>query len=327
LTSDVSKTAIVSATSDIASAIVVATVVPKTPAPRWTMKAVGKVALIAAAAAPLLPAQMATHRFAPRVAHVIPRLFHRVVCRALGVRVRVSGVAPDRSARTLIVANHVSWLDVSVIGATGPLSFVAKSEIAGWPGIGLLARLQRSIFLDRTRRTATAAATSAMADRLGRGESIVLFAEGTTGDGTRILPFRSSLLGAVKEALGPQDDGEIIVQPLAILYLGRHGLPGGRAERALLAWYGDTELGPHLADMLNGGPIDVELVWGEPIRMGRGHSRKETARLAEEAVRRAAISRFTGRAPADGPAPAAGAVRSGSAAKADPAIEPGSAAS
>jgi 1-acyl-sn-glycerol-3-phosphate acyltransferase len=253
------------------------------PRPRWTARAALKVAAIAALTLPALPLQMAICRLRPVRAGALPHWYHRQVCRVLGVRKRV-------------VANHVSWLDIPVIGAQAPLSFVAKSEIAGWPGVSLLARLQRTIFIDRTRRAATADIAGEMGERLNGGERVVLFAEGTTGDGTRILPFRSSLLGAVKEALGPDGDGEITVHPLAVLYVGRHGLPGGRAERARLAWYGDTELAPHLFEILNGGPVDVVLVWGEPIRMGRSHSRKEASRLAEQAIRRAAATHLTGRA-------------------------------
>jgi 1-acyl-sn-glycerol-3-phosphate acyltransferase len=263
--------------------------------PRWSPKALARVALIALGALPALPVQMLIVRFAPARSQIIPRWFHRLVCRVLAVRTTVAGTPPDGSRQTLIVANHISWLDIPVIGATGPVSFIAKSEIAGWPGIGLLARMQRTIFIDRSRRTATAATTTQMGERLLKGDSVVLFAEGTTGDGSRILPFRSSLLGAVKEALGPDGDGEITVQPLAVLYTGRHGLPGGRAERARLAWYGDTELSPHLLDILKGGPIDVRLVWGEPIRMGREHSRKQATRLAEAEVRHAAATHLSGR--------------------------------
>jgi lyso-ornithine lipid O-acyltransferase len=263
--------------------------------PGWSPKAVARVSLIALSALPALPVQMLIVRFAPSRSQVIPQWFHRLVCRVLAVRTTVEGTPPDGRRQTLIVANHISWLDIPVIGATRPVSFIAKSEIAGWPGIGLLARMQRTIFIDRSRRTATAATTSQMGERLLKGDSVVLFAEGTTGDGSRILPFRSSLLGAVKEALGPDGDGEITVQPLAVLYTGRHGLPGGRAERARLAWYGDTELSPHLLDILKGGPIDVRLVWGEPIRMGREHSRKEATRLAEAEVRHAAAIHVSGR--------------------------------
>lgn len=272
-------------------------------APRWTAGAMFKLGVLAVVSLAGVPAQAVVKRLTPRKSHVIPRLFHRLVCSVVGVRTVVEGLPPDRTDRTLIVANHVSWLDISVVGATGPLSFIAKTEIAAWPGIGLMARLQRTLFIDRTRKTHTAVVASEMAERLSSGESVVLFAEGTTGDGTRILPFKSSLLGAVKEALGPGDDGEIIVQPLAVLYVGRHGIPGGRAERARLAWYGDTELVPHLKEILSGGPIDVRLVWGEPIRMGREHSRKEAARLAEISVKEAALKHFTGRDRAGPPAP------------------------
>jgi lyso-ornithine lipid O-acyltransferase len=263
--------------------------------PKWTAKARLRVAMIGMVALPLLPVQLLVRRFVPAKAHHIPLLFHRAIHRILGLRCIVEGRPPAKNARALIVANHVSWLDISVIGATRPLSFIAKSEIADWPGIGLLAKLQNSIFIDRSRRAATAATSAQMGTRLSDGDCIVLFAEGTTGDGTRIGPFRSSLLGAVNEALGRDGDGEISVQPLTILYVGRHGIPGGRAERALLAWYGDTELMPHLLEILNGGPVDVRLVWGEPITMGRGHSRKETARLAETTIRKTAAEQLSGR--------------------------------
>lgn len=263
--------------------------------PRWTLKGVLKVSLIAAAALPLAPLQALLIRFRPALGGWAPIIYHRLVCRVLGVRVRVHGSPPVKGASALIAANHVSWLDIPVIGAQAPVSFVAKSEIAGWPGVSFLARLQRTIFIDRNRRAATGEVAGLMGERIGRGESLVLFAEGTTGDGSRILPFRSSLFGAVKEALGEADGGEVLVQPLTILYTGRHGLPGGRHERALLAWYGDVDLGPHLREVLNGGPVDVTLVWGEPISMGRAHSRKEAARLAEADVRRRAAAHLTGR--------------------------------
>jgi 1-acyl-sn-glycerol-3-phosphate acyltransferase len=265
------------------------------PAPRWTAAAAAKIALIALACLVALPAHGLILRFAPRQGLLLPRHFHRFVCKVLGVRITVVGEPPPRRERTLIVANHVSWLDIPVIGARRPVSFIAKSEIAGWPVISHLARLQRTIFIDRGRRGDTAGVSAAVGERLVNGDDIVLFAEGTTGDGSRILPFRSSLLGAVKQALGPEGEGEILVQPLAVLYTGRHGLPGGRHGRAELAWTGDIALAPHLAAVLSGGPIDVSLVWGDPMRLGANHSRKEAARLAEEAVRAAARRTFRGR--------------------------------
>ncbi|AMJ62192.1 lysophospholipid acyltransferase family protein [Bosea sp. PAMC 26642] len=255
--------------------------------------AIMRLAVLGLCALLLLPMQLLSMRLGRGA--VIPRLFHRITCRCLGVRVRVRGTAPAADAGGLIVANHVSWLDIAVIGAQRPVCFVAKSEVAGWPVIGFLARLQRTVFIDRMRRSATAGTAAEMGERLAAGEAVVLFAEGTTGDGTRTLPLRSSLLGAAHEALGPREDGDITVQPLAITYTGFHGMAGGRDERTALAWYGETELVPHLRTLLNTGAIDVELAWGPPIAMGKKTSRKEATRLAEIAIRRARQEAVTGR--------------------------------
>lgn len=243
----------------------------------------------------LLPLQLLAMRLGPGRGAFIPRLYHRIICRCMGVRCTVIGEPPPPGAGGLIVSNHVSWLDIAVIGAQRPLAFVAKSEVADWPVIGLLAKLQRTVFIDRMRRSATAEVATQMGERLMAGEAIVLFAEGTTGDGTRILPLKSSLLGAAHEALGKRDDTDIPVYPLAITYTGFHGMAGGRTERTMLAWYGDEELAPHLKAMLDSGAIDVELAWGAPIGMGRKTSRKEATRLAEIAIRQARQEAVTGR--------------------------------
>lgn len=258
--------------------------------------AILRLVLLGLGTAALVPAQLVALRLGPRHGWTLPLWFHRLACTCLGVRRRVRGTPPPEGAGGLIVANHVSWLDIPVIGAAQPLSFVAKAEVATWPVIGFLASVQRTLFIDRTRRTATAGITAEMGKRISDGQAVVLFAEGTTGDGTRTLPLRSSLLGAVHEALGRNDNnGDITVYPLSITYTGFHGMAGGRVERSSLAWYGDTELAPHLKAMLNAGAIDVELAWGEPIRMGHETSRKVATRRAERAIRRARREAVTGR--------------------------------
>lgn len=238
-----------------------------------------------------------------------PVLFHRVFLWLFSVRVTQSGTPPALGEPALVLANHVSWLDIIAIGSLRPLSFVAKSEIAGWPVIGTLAALQRTLFIDRARRGATATVSAAMGHRLAGGELVVLFAEGTTGDGTRLLPFRSSLVGAARAALQAEADrGRIRLQPLAITYPRRNGLPVVRSERAEIAWYGDMELAPHLATFVQGGPIDVHVVWGAPILFEADSDRKVATAAAEAEVRRAIQGVVTGRAgrePAASPAPAA----------------------
>lgn len=257
--------------------------------------AIARLSLIGLGTLVLIPPQLVAMRLGRPF--YFTRVFHRLVCRGLGVRISVRGAPPPTGEGGLIVANHVSWLDIPAIGTTGPLSFVAKSEVATWPVIGWLSKLQRTVFIDRMRRGATAGVASEMGRRLQNGQAVVLFAEGTTGDGTRILPLRSSLLGAAHEALRGSDEAEVTVYPLCISYIGFHGLRGGRVERSALAWYGDTELAPHLQAMVEAGAVDVELAWGEPIRMGRRLSRKEATRLSEIMIRQARQQAVTGRSP------------------------------
>ena len=234
-----------------------------------------------------------------------PALFHRVFLALFSVRVTQSGTPPRPGEAALVLANHVSWLDIIAIGSLRPLSFVAKSEIAEWPVIGTLAALQRTVFIDRARRGATAAVNAAIGDRLARGELVVLFAEGTTGDGTRLLPFRSSLVGAARAAIQAETD-RIRLQPLAITYPRRNGLPVGRAERPEIAWYGDMELAPHLALFFEKGPIDVHVAWGLPIAFEAGTDRKVVTAQAEAAVRaaRTGVEQAPGSTGTAGPAPA-----------------------
>jgi lyso-ornithine lipid O-acyltransferase len=260
-----------------------------------------RVATLALAFAILGPPHWIALRLLGRRAGLAPILFHRVFLRLFSVRVTQSGTPPAPGEAALVLANHVSWLDIIAIGSLRPLSFVAKSEIAGWPVISTFAKLQRTLYIDRQRRGATATVSTAMGHRLAEGELVVLFAEGTTGDGTRLLPFRSALVGAARAALQSEAGrGRIRLQPLAIAYPRRNGLPATRAERAEIAWFGDTELAPHLAAFVQEGPVDVHVVWGAPIVFEAGTDRKAATAAAEAEVRRTLQILRTGRG-GDGP--------------------------
>ena len=227
----------------------------------------------------------------------LPMIFHRAAARIIGLRIRVQGrLSADRPM--LILANHVSWLDILAIGSIAPLSFVAKAEIESWPIFGFLAKLQRSIFVDRTRRTETAKTNAALAERLEEGDPIVLFAESTTSDGNRILPFRSSLVGAAREAiLSDSPTRHVCLQPLALAYSHADGLPTGRMGRARIGWYGDMEMLPHLVGILRGGPLDVTVSFGLPLSFDHGTDRKALTRAAEDQVRLMLAENLTGRKP------------------------------
>ncbi|PSC04885.1 1-acyl-sn-glycerol-3-phosphate acyltransferase [Alsobacter soli] len=232
------------------------------------------------------------------IAHRLPRRFHQFVCALFRIRIEVAG-APAEGRPLLVLANHTSWLDITVISTLLPLSFVAKREVGSWPVFGTFARLQRSIFIDRQRRKGAAEANREIAERLAGGDAIVLFAEGTTSDGNRVLPFKTAVVGAARDAIAEAGHtGHVLVQPLTIAYPRRGGLPVGRPDRPALAWYGDMELIPHLAPVIAGQPIDAVAVWGEPIAFDAGSDRKTVTRTAENAIRRAYAGLITGREPA-----------------------------
>jgi lyso-ornithine lipid O-acyltransferase len=232
----------------------------------------------------LLPVQLAALRWSVPDPRAIPRLYHRVAARLLGMKIAVGGEAP-RGGPLLIVANHASWLDIVVLGSLLPASFVARADMAGWPGVGLLARMQRSVFVDRTRRGQSGRQISDIASRLCAGDVVVLFPEGTTSDGNRVLSFNSSLFGAAREAVGTGRLERLSIQPVAIAYVRLNGIPMGRAMRRHAAWVGDEDLAPHLMARLAGGVIEVAVHFGAPVAFTVESDRKAVARALEEDVR------------------------------------------
>jgi lyso-ornithine lipid O-acyltransferase len=234
----------------------------------------------------LLPFQLIGILFDLQLQRSIPHFYHRILCVLIGVRIREVGIRSTASP-ALILSNHVSWLDICVVSAISPVVFVAKSEVARWPVLGWLAKLQRTIFINRQARHQTGAATREIAGRLLGGDAVVLFAEGTSSDGVRVLPFRSALVGAVHHALGNSTHHtSIVVQPMSLAYVGFGGVPMGRALRERVAWDGDADLMPHLASVLASGAVDVTVSWGEAIAYDMSADRKAIAREAEQSVRR-----------------------------------------
>jgi 1-acyl-sn-glycerol-3-phosphate acyltransferase len=234
----------------------------------------------------LLPFQLAGIVLNNSLQRSVPHLFHRILCAAIGVRISQIGTR-TRELPALLLANHASWLDITVLGAVAPVVFVAKSEVARWPGIGLLAKLQRTIFVERERRHKTGETARNMAARLINGDAVLLFPEGTSSDGIRILPFRSALIGAVHHALGDLTHHDrVVVQPVSLAYTRYGGVPIGRALRDKVAWYGDIDLVPHLIGILAAGAIDVTVSWGEARAYDINADRKQIAREAETAVKR-----------------------------------------
>ncbi|MCY6382763.1 lysophospholipid acyltransferase family protein [Hoeflea prorocentri] len=232
----------------------------------------------------LLPVQLTSNRFGWKLSWYLPRRWHRVAARLLGLRIITHG-ALDTHRPLMIAANHSSWKDIIVLSCVADVVFIAKSEVRSWPVFGWLARWQRTVFIERERRRQTGEQVSEVAKRLADGEIVVLFAEGTTSDGNRILDFKSSLFGAAASALGASPTGSVSIQPVAIAYTHANGVPLGRYGRPLAAWPGDTELPPHLMGILKEGALDVHVCFGEPVRYDENSNRKRVTRDIERQVR------------------------------------------
>ena len=254
------------------------------------LRAIGILTAFAALTLPLMPIQYVLLRVAPGAARRLPYWYHRAVSRLVGIKATVEGkIATDRPV--LVVANHVSWLDIPMLSAVAPLSFIAKKEVGTWPFVSSLARLQRTVFVDRERRTAVGQVASEMSKRLSEGDVLVLFAEGTSTDGNRVLPFKTALFSAAFSEGNP----DLCVQTLSLTYTRLHGIPLGRADRSLVGWYGDMEMGDHAWALLKAGPLDARIVIGDPVPLSQFQGRKQLAEHTEAIVRREVTAALRGR--------------------------------
>ncbi|HEX7726112.1 MAG TPA: lysophospholipid acyltransferase family protein [Rhizomicrobium sp.] len=235
----------------------------------------------------VIPYQSFAMRFKTLGYKSIPQRYQRFLSRVFGIRVTIIG-KPVQDRGVLMVSNHTSYLDIVALGGIARVSFVAKSEVAKWPLFGTFARLQRTVFVERERRSQTGVSRDQIRDRLLEGDALVLFPEGTSNDGNRVLPFKSALMGAAESQIGTAASGEPVyvpVQPVSISYVGVHGIPMGRENRPLYAWYGDMELVDHLWEGLKTGPVDVLIEFHEPITVDTVGGRKNLARIVEEKIR------------------------------------------
>jgi len=220
----------------------------------------------------LMPVQVVGLALGRQWTRTLPIFYHRWCCRILGFRIRVIGT-PTSERPVLYAANHISYADITVLGSVIPGSFIAKSEVARWPFFGWLAKLQRSVFVDRQVRSATIQ-RDAIGRRLAAGDALILFPEGTSGDGNRVLPFKSALFGAAQQCDGVTP---VIVQPVSLAYTRLDGIPIGRLYRPFFAWYGAVDLAPHIWSMVGLGTVEVVVEFHPPTSFRDCGSRKSLA--------------------------------------------------
>jgi 1-acyl-sn-glycerol-3-phosphate acyltransferase len=212
---------------------------------------------------------------ASRAATRFAGLYHRGLCWIIGLEVRVVGEKPVAAGSVLFLSNHTSWLDVLVLGGVLETPFVSKAEVGTWPVIRLVAKLGRTVYVSRARGRIGGEAVE-MRARLAGGDSLILFPEGTSSDGSRVLPFHSSFL-AVAEAAA-------LVQPVSVVYDKLGNLPAVRRDRPVFAWYGDMEIGSHFWRLARrpGGRVTVLL--HQPLDPRAFANRKRLSAAVEHVV-------------------------------------------
>ena len=225
------------------------------------------------------------------------RIYWRNFCRLIGLKVRVLGASARGNGRRVVyVSNHSSWLDIPVLGGTLEACFIAKAEVGAWPLVRTIARLGRTIFVSR-RKSRTGVENAAIRERLAAGDDLILFPEGTTSDGARVMPFRSSFF-ALAEAEDPP-----ILQPVSVVYDRLDGLPAMRSTRPLFAWYGDMEIGPHFWRLAQHHGLRASVVLHAPVDPLAWPDRKLLARALWQVVAEGAASLRQNRPAAPLPAP------------------------
>jgi 1-acyl-sn-glycerol-3-phosphate acyltransferase len=192
--------------------------------------------------------------------------YWRGVARILGLRIKIRGqVTAHRPI--LFIANHCTWLDIIVLGTVLPGCFVAKGDIANWPFIKWIARLGRTVFVSRAKSTLERE-RDGLLGRLAAGDNIILFPEGTTSDGTRILPFQSSFLAIAAAPSKPA------IQLVTLVYDELDGLPVQRRDRPDISWYGDMTMVSHFPRVGRRKAIGATIIIDPAIPPGIYNNRK-----------------------------------------------------
>lgn len=236
-----------------------------------------------------IPVQIVLARFGLPGWNFVPLVFHRFGAAFLGLRVKVIG-RPVENGPVLIVSNHISWTDIVAIGSVVSVTFVAKQEVRNWFFVGFMATLQRTLYVDRTRRSDAGRSSREMGRRIADGGAVLLFAEGQSDIGTHVLPFRSALIGAAQHAMLEAGAREVLIQPMTIAYTRLQGLPVSRSERSLIAWIKSKSVWENIREILGGGVKEVTVAFGIPKPLVEGANRKQLTKEAENDVRRMLVA-------------------------------------
>lgn len=227
-----------------------------------------------------LPLQFALLLHIKPLRDIILQQFYRLAGKCWGVRIVQHGTVTN-ARPLLVVSNHSSYLDIPVLGQAAPVRFTPKSEIRSWPLIGWLSVLAGCVFIER-RRDKTTQARKELEVVLGRGEVISLFPEGSTNDGSELLPFHSSFFSLAEMTTNGQP---LQVQPVGIIYTKKDGTAFNRAEMDKVAWYAEMEFVPHLWEYLQTDGVLATMTFHTPLTLAEsGGDRKALTKQCETII-------------------------------------------
>lgn len=211
----------------------------------------------------------------------IPYIWHNIIRSAFGIKLTIHGT-PATDRQTLYMSNHLSYLDISVLGSLIKASFVAKSEVETWPLFGLLSKLQKTAFIQRV-RTKIAEQKSMLETRIKNGESLIIFPEGTSTHGISVVPFKSSLF-----SLAHNDETKNLwVQPITLRVITSNGKqPISLKDHEIYAWDrdDDTPLANHLWRFAKTTGAELEVIFHPPLKAHDFKNRKELAKACYDTV-------------------------------------------
>jgi len=205
-------------------------------------------------------------------------IFFKGLISIFGIKVKVFGKIDQK--KTLYVSNHISYLDIFVLGSVIKGIFVAKSEIKTWPLINKIAMLGRTIFINRSKVFSIKDQVNLLSNYFKTNQNIILFPEGTSSDGSKVLPFKSSLFGLVEL----KQFREYKIQPISISYSKIDGMPVEKKFRPFFAWFGDMDLISHAWKFLGLGLSEVDINFHKPIKFSDFKDRKEASKFCQNLI-------------------------------------------
>ena len=205
-------------------------------------------------------------------------IFFKGLVKIFGIKVKVSGEIDEKEI--LYVSNHVSYLDIFILGSITKGLFVAKSEIKSWPFINKIAALGRTIFVNRSKILSIKNQVNVLSSYLKKKENLILFPEGTSSDGSKVLPFKSSLFSLIEL----KEFREYKVQPISISYSKIDGMPVEKKFRPFFAWFGNMDLVSHAWKFLGLGLSEVNIKFHKPIKFNRFKTRKDASQICQNII-------------------------------------------